>query len=180
LSSESSFSTVDYSSVCVPVTEVLASNCRIIYEKWESLRGGKFAPTWTDIDLPKLLSNIISFIRVIDVSHSPFDLTYRFWGTGLVRALNSERTGKSLTKLPAGQAEQVMTDYKSLIEEKAPQVLIYHTENPKVFAPRYAPSVRLPLSDDGETVNKIIAYANFDADQDMWSEIYEKNLRERY
>ena len=93
----------DYTSVLVSVAKVLDSNCRFLYEKWDSLCGSDFAPSLKEIDLPRLPSNIIPFIRVVDVSHAPFDLTYRFWGTGLANRLGSKRTGTSLADLPGGQ-----------------------------------------------------------------------------
>ncbi len=41
-----------------------------------------------------------------------------------------------------------------------------------MIEPLYVPAIRLPLTDNDETVDKIIAYADFDADQDKWLGIF--------
>ncbi len=156
----------------ISVATVLESNCRLVYELWASLRGNNFAPSWKDFDLQRLPPHAISFTRVVDVLHAPFDLKYRFWGTGLVTMLGDERTGKSLAKLPANRVKQAIAEYEIVIQEKAPYALVYNAKTTRPAMPLYAPAIRLPLTDNDETVDKIIAYADFDADQDKWLGIF--------
>ena len=61
-----------------------------------------------------------------------------------------------------------MDEYKTVVEDKAPYALIYNATTSKNAYPLYAPAIRLPLMDDGETVNIIVAYADFQADQEKW------------
>ncbi len=166
------FPALDFTSVRVPVATVLESNCRLVYELWDSLRGSNFAPSWKGFDLQRLPPQTISFTRVVDVLHTPFDLKYRFWGTGLVTVLGDERTGKSFAKLPAGRVTQAIAEYEIVIREKKPYALVYNAKTTKPAMPLYAPAIRLPLTDNGETVDKIITYADFNADQNKWLGVF--------
>ncbi len=178
MNSTSLFPATDFTSVRVSVAKVLESNCRLVYELWDSLRGNNFAPSWKDFDLQRLPAHVIAFTRVVDVLHAPFDLKYRFWGTGLVTVLGQERTGKSLTTLPVARVPQAIAEYKIVIQEKAPYALVYNAKTTKPAAPLYAPAIRLPLSDNGKTVDKVITYADFDADQDKWLGVFNDKHQE--
>jgi len=177
LNSTSSFPATDFTSVRVSVDQVLESDCRHIYELWDSLRGDRFAPSWDDFDLSRLPVNVIPYTRVVDVIDTPFDLKYRFWGTGLVTVLGYERTGKSLANLPGARNAETTAEYKTVIEEKAPYAHVYNAKAKELATPIYAPALRLPLSDNGRTVDKVIAYADFHADQDKWLGIFTDKLK---
>ena len=170
--STNSFLMTGFTSVRVSIDQGLESDCRHVYELWNSLRGDRFAPNWGDFDLSRLPTNVIPYTRVVDVIDTPFDLKYRFWGTGLVTVLGDERTGKSLTDLPGSRIAETTAEYKIVIEEKAPYALVYNAKAKELSTPIYAPALRLPLSDNGETVDKVIAYADFNADQDKWLGIF--------
>lgn len=173
MNSSSLFPATEFSSVRVSIATVLDSYCRLVFELWDSLRGNDFAPSWKDFDLPRLPPHIISFVRVVDVHHAPFDLTYRFWGTGLVRALGGERTGKSLINLSGSRVAKATVEYESVIQEKAPYALVYNAKaNRPETSPIYAPAIRLPLTDDGEMVDMVLTYTDFGADQDKWLGIF--------
>lgn len=165
-------------SVRVPVSEALESNCRIVFELWDSLRGDHFAPSWKDFDLQRLPPREISFTRVIDVHHNPFNLVYRFWGTGLVTVLGIDRTGKSLTQTPMERGKYTQAEYEAVIQEKAPYALVYNAKSELPAIPHYAPAIRLPLTDDGKTVDKIVSYADFNADKDKWERLFEEKQLE--
>ena len=168
MNSASLFPATDFTSVRVSVAKVLESNCRLVYELWDSLRGNNFAPSWKDFDLHRLPPSVIAFTRVVDVLHAPFDLKYRFYGTGLANLFGREHTGKSLTTVQGGRYPQAIAEYEIVIQEKAPCAFVYNLNPKRPATPIYAPTIRLPLTDNGETVDKVISYADFDADHDKW------------
>jgi len=150
------------------VADVLESNCREVFEYWDHLRGQRLAPSWSEFHLEELSPRTIPYIRVVDVDLRAFDIRYRYWGTGLVRVLGQDRTGRTLSGLPLSRAKQALDEYKTVVEDKAPYALIYNATTSKNAYPLYAPAIRLPLMDDRETVNIIVAYADFQADQEKW------------
>jgi hypothetical protein len=55
-----------------------------------------------------------------------------------------------------------------MIEEKAPFALIYNATTSRNASPLQVPAIRLPIMDAPETVTKVVAHADFDADQEVW------------
>ncbi len=156
----------------VPLEEVLETDCKHIFDLWDSLRGDRFAPSWREFDLKLLPPQVISFSRVLDVHHDPFDLIYRFWGTGLVNLLGEERTGKSLVHYQAVRVPQVVAEFETVIQERAPCCFIYDAKTSKVTTPLYSPAIRVPLSDDGDAVHNVLAYTDFQTDHDRWQQAF--------
>lgn len=160
--------------VRVPVRDVLESKCNDIFTYWEKLRDDRPAPSWTDFHLEHLPPAIVAFVRVVDIERDPFDIRYRFWGTGLVRVLGHDRTGKRLSELHLKRVAQAMAEFRAVVEEREPYALIYNATTSKRTGALYAPAIRLPIMDDGETVTKIVAFTDFNADQSKWRQMLEE------
>ena len=160
----------------VSLQEILETDCRYLYEKWDSQRGNDFAPSWRSFELLDLPTHVIPFCRVVDVLRDPFDLVYRFWGTGLVKVLGADRSGKSLLQLDVSRVAEATKEYQTVIERQAPFYYVYDAKTSKglYFNPVFAPAIRLPLTDDGETVDKIISYVDFNTDSDVWQKVFEE------
>lgn len=163
------FPATDYSAVRVPVEDVLASNCRVVHDHWRALPFDNFAPHWRNFRLESLPPKVIAFVRVVDVSFDPFDLAYRFWGTGLVTVLGQDRTGKRLSRVSAVRVAKAMAEYQPVVDEKALLALVYDVKTSRPSQPLYAPAIRLPFTADGATVDKVLTYADFSADQEVWA-----------
>ncbi len=176
--------TVSVSSVRVSLQEITDSDCFDIFQYWESLRGDRFAPAWEDFDLSCLSSNCIRYTHVVDVSHDPFDVTFRFWGTGLTDVLYFDRTGQSLLATNMGylderRREQVLIDYKTVIESRAPMPFLWDASSTRKYGQRLiVPSIRLPLSADNERVNNIVTHFDFAHQKNtLWEDMFEVRNR---
>jgi hypothetical protein len=160
--------------VRVPVREVLESKCNDIFTYWDKLRDGRPAPAWTEFHLEHLPPAIVTFVRVVDIERDPFDIRYRFWGTGLVRVLGHDRTGKRLSELPLKRVAQAMAEFRTVVDEREPYALIYNATTSKRAGALYAPAIRLPIMDDEENVTKVVAFTDFNADQAKWRRLLEE------
>lgn len=174
---------VRVNSVRVPVETILASNCRTTLEYWNLRRGERFAPTWREFDLPDLPAEVIRFTHVVDVNRDPFDLTFRFWGTGLTDVLFFDRTGQSLSVTNMGYLDedrrrQVMEDYQAVIESRDILPFLWDASSTREHAATLVvPSLRLPLSDDGERVTHIVTHFDFAGNRAEWERIFEVHKR---
>ncbi|MGJ3261394.1 MAG: hypothetical protein ACFE0S_17470 [Rhodospirillales bacterium] len=160
------------------------SGCSEIYDHWNAVRGARFAPDWTGFDLIRQPANLVRYTHVVDVSADPFDVTFRFWGTGLTEVLYFDRTGHSLRTTPMGylderRREQVMADYRTVVETREPMPFLWDASSTREHARRMVvPSIRLPLSWDGENVTNIVTHFDFAAQKSsQWQELFDVRNR---
>lgn len=179
-----SLGSVAVSSVHVPLADIMDSGCREIYEYWNSVRGERFAPDWQDFDLIGLPANLIRYTHVVDISTDPFDVTFRFWGTGLTDVLYFDRTGQSLLSTNMGyldehRREQVLADYNTVIGTRTPMPFLWDASATREFARRLiVPSIRLPLSADNLNVTNIVTHFDFASQlSDIWEEMFDVRNR---
>lgn len=127
---------------------------------WKGWAGTAFAPTWKNIDLFGMPEELRRGTMVVDYLPETQDFTVRFWGTELVDAFGIELTGKLLS---AKQDRGIMSSFRdsamTVVENRAPQALL-HKIRSTMGIERLYPVVRLPISDDGETVTKIMTVEN--------------------
>ncbi|MEK9724907.1 MAG: hypothetical protein VW405_15685 [Rhodospirillaceae bacterium] len=62
-----------------------------------------------------------------------------------------------------------MAEYQAVVDEKAPLALVYDVKTSRPSQPLYAPAICLPFTADGATVDKVLTYADFGADQEVWA-----------
>lgn len=119
---------------------------------WDKVRGERFAPARRELKLDELPSKLIPAIAIIDFVGDPIDYLYRFFGTTLVQVSGMELTGKRYF------ADEIK-GYGFVNEKLLPEMIAL--KKPKFHIVRWqsirgvtyeTTSVRLPLSDDGETV----------------------------
>ena len=176
---------VAVTSARVSLAEVMDSGCRDIHDYWNTLRGDRFAPTWKEFDLISLPPRCIRYTHIVDLSTDPFDATFRFWGTGLTDVLHFDRTGKSILTTNMGylneaRRAQVLADQKAMTEIRAPMPFLWDASSAREYARRLiVPSIRLPLSADGERVTNVITHFDFAAqDEGAWRDIFDVQSRE--
>lgn len=179
-----SLGSVAVSSVHVTMTDVMESGCRIIYEHWNKVRGERFAPSWRAFDLIHQPANLIRYTHVVDISTDPFDVTFRFWGTGLSDVLYFDRTGQSLLTTNMGyldehRRDQVLADYKTVIQSRVPMPFLWDASVTRESARRMiVPSIRLPLSQDNERVTSIVTHFDFASQKtDIWEAMFDVHRR---
>ncbi len=110
------------------------------------------------LEMPRLLSSII----LIDVEGSDAHLRIRLVGTKIVDMYGSDYTGKYMNEIDFGDVRnKVLKEYHLPVSEKRPVFSdhefrklndYHHTIERAIF----------PLSDDDNTVNKLIAFLDFE------------------
>lgn len=131
---------------------------RELYAYWDDKRGERVAPRRGDIDpvdLPKLLGNIL----ICEVQHSPRDFIFRLFGTALVDALGRDLTGVRFSTLfTQDVAPDIVREYEAVADRCAPVISRKDAHWVSKSHVRYE-RLLLPLSDDGERVNRILGAA---------------------
>jgi hypothetical protein len=132
---------------------------------WESKRAGRLMPARADIrpgEIPLLLRNVI-MLRVL---RNPLDFEYVLVGNASVDAL-----GFNLTKMKVSELDRISPGYSALLhafhkiicDTRAPLGgwgrLVHVQREYRQFEGIY-----MPLSDDGETVDRIFAVAEYSTD----------------
>ncbi len=138
---------------------------REAFKLWNSKRGNRRMAKRADFDpleMPRLLSSII----LIDVENDGARLRIRLVGTKIVDMYGSDYTGKYLDEIDFGDVRnKVLNEYHLPIFEKRPVFSdhdfrklndYHHTIERAIF----------PLSDDDNTVNKLIAFLDFERVQE--------------
>ena len=127
---------------------------------WETWRGDDLVPRWGNVDLLVLPEALRQGTMVADYLAGDDDFEVRFWGVGLVQAFQIELTGMRLSQ---AFDRGVMSSFKKtavqIIREKRP-VYMNHAITSAGGVVRLFPVVRLPISDDGSAVSKIMTIEN--------------------
>jgi len=164
---------MNYVSREVPLEEIFDSECRVLYEYWDNLRGERFAPSWQDFDLPSLSRGISANLRVVDVLDDGADFFYRYWGTGMVSMCKSEQSGKRLSEIPGPRTAELFVEYRTVFNSREPLAIIHDARWADEHIDLIAPAIRLPLSSDGETVDKVLTFTDPRGREKEWSALFE-------
>jgi hypothetical protein len=151
--------------------QIESPRIRQLFEYWQSkCRDGRL-PRRADIDpteIPQLMPNIL----IVDIEQDPFRVRYRLVGTQIVEATGFEFTGRYLDDIVLPDDEgPFLESYRLASASKAPVLarMKWHLDDDTVG--EYDVCF-LPLSDDGETVNKVLAmecYENVQRDFSFFS-----------
>jgi hypothetical protein len=157
----------------VAFEDVSHTGCGEVHRYWDVLRGGRLAPAWEELDLLSLPADIIPHVRVVDVIDGGADFHYRYWGTGLVDVCNGERSGQSLFEKTNPRREVAISEYRRVVDTRAPYYYVYNANWRDHQADLHAPAARFPLSSDGESVDKVLSYVDFRQDRASWKRFFE-------
>ncbi|MBO6835697.1 MAG: PAS domain-containing protein [Alphaproteobacteria bacterium] len=127
------------------------------HDYWDTKRANRIAPRRRDID-PLEMPDILPRILLADVIDGPdgIDFRYRLSGTGICNVHGKELTALRPRDLsPAAYGELIHGHYLDACRRRAPRadVIILQTDQRS----RSYARLLLPLSDDGETINKLMA-----------------------
>jgi len=163
----------------VSVEEILTSECGGLYEYWNNLRGERFAPRWDEFRLVDLPVALIPNVYVADVLGDPFDAAVRFWGSGLTEVFKCGHTDETFSVMTLGTTDEarrhrVLEDFRCVVETKAPFPFCWDM---RLVGRRDtgAPALRVPISDDGKTVTKIVCGFDFSENRDEWLGCFTSN-----
>ncbi len=128
-----------------------------LYDYWSRCAGERHLPRRADLD-PAHIPNLLPSISLIDVGVGLESSWIRLAGTNLRDIYGYEITGKYLRDLDWGEKQNYWwTVYRKIIDTKIPRQGII--KGPSTCRDHVVLFwLRLPLSDDGEQVNKILCH----------------------
>jgi hypothetical protein len=126
----------------------------------EAKRGDRPFAARRDID-PAELTYILPQMLLIDVLHEPLRFRYRLVGTGLVTWRGYDLTGKPVDDHPLPKLrEQALLRYRETVERRVATGGTYDIELDG--RRRRYQTVRVPLSEDGKTINMLAIASVFE------------------
>jgi len=131
-----------------------------VIDYWESLRRGDMVPRWQYFDWKDVHPKLVPGIAVYDILEGGKDFRVRFWGTAATDLFGFD---------PSGQLVSDVNHYGVLtnLYRDAPKVMAaakpigtVHTFVLKSGIELEIPLIRLPFSEDGQSVSKILTLEN--------------------
>ena len=143
------------SAASLPLTAARADSTRFFLDLWARKSAGRFAPGRDEIDWLEMPMDMVPRVMIVDVLTGPPDFRYRYFGTWHTECHGHDMTGRCVSEYPdPGYRSFVMDDYAKVVAGRAPTLsLVSMTLN---NLPYRCEILRLPLSDDGVAVDKIM------------------------
>jgi len=137
--------------------QLVISEQREIYDYWRRAANGRPMPARADLD-PVAIRHLLPGISILDVGARFDALRYRLAGTRLRDIYGGEVTGQNVFDMRLGVKRRYWrAAYRRVVEERTPMQgavkgPVAGREHVVLFW------LRLPLSDDGETVSKVLCH----------------------
>lgn len=173
---------IRFRSVELPLDEIEDARLRELVAYWEGKRSGRTMPARRDIE-PADFRELMGRILLLDVLRDPLRFRFRLVGTLLVEAIGFDPTGRMTTEAgPRDYLEEVEAHYRLAVARRAP---VYHriifdwvsTElGMAETLQRDYVRLLLPLAEDGETVDMILAASVSDP---SWGLTYRKAVGQK-
>jgi len=138
--------------------EKIPSHLADLYEYWLGKSCNELGPSWDNFRLDEIKPQFLPWITIVDViPGEPLDFKYRFWGSSRTTLQGYDKTGQTTSSLtPKTVSEKVTAEYVAVCEVKKPVHVITSSAKGASREFRYD-SIRLPLSTDGNSVDKILS-----------------------
>lgn len=130
-----------------------------VYEFWLGLCKNDQLPNVSDFKLDELPIKVLPWTIVADVitEDSETHYKFRFWGTQRASLIGYDMTGKFLSEIESkDMREGNILEYDHILKHKKP-ILCPTPIVTSSGRPIAMNSIRLPLSDDGERVTRVIS-----------------------
>jgi len=130
---------------------------RELFDYWRACARGGRLPSRANIS-PAEIPALLPGVSILDAGKTPEEIIYRVAGTRLREIFGREVTGKSVFDLEFGEKRNYwLTVYRKVIDESMPMQgaikgPVIDRDHIVLFW------MRLPLSDDSETVNKVLCH----------------------
>ena len=140
---------------------------------WRAKRGERALPSRADID-PLDLSADLPRVMMAEVTYDPLDFRYRVAGTGTFRVHGEELTGKHPRELqPPEFGALIYRHYCEAVTRRAPILHLIQLNVGDVES-SYA-RIILPLSNDGQTVDRLLTVECYEDHMDDLQRFFEKS-----
>ena len=127
---------------------------------WDAKRGGRRMPGMGEID-PVEMAKHLGRLCLIDVSREPMRFRWRLMGSSVVDTLRLDATGDYLDEADGPAAfESIAESCRWVVRERAPLRSVGTLPHAGFGRIGYE-SVELPLSGDGENVDRILSQLIF-------------------
>ncbi len=153
--------------------EIPNGRLRALYNYWNKKRGERRAPSRVDID-PVEIPELLGFVNLYDVRQEPRDYLVRLNGSEVAAMLGQDITGMWCSDVVSGEdKDRCHAAFAMCVDDWSPTLV----ETSLDFCGKDHASqllLALPLSDDGETVNKLMtahAYKLISKSDESWDEI---------
>jgi hypothetical protein len=138
-----------------PLADLSDERLHRLFAYLEEKRGSREFAARRDID-PLEFSYILGHVVLLDVLHEPLRFRYRLVGTTLAAGTGYDLTGSFVDEHPDVEYRAYVTArYVETVTSRRPTGGVYDLVMDRKL--RQYECLRVPLSDDGRTVNMIIA-----------------------
>ncbi len=155
---------VPFRSTPLPLATLDRADAKFVYDYWSRKRGDRRMPARADID-PLEIKSVLPQVVLIDVQRQPLDFRFRLAGTRSYDIFGFDLTGRSVREIePRDWSEGIWKSFSELARTGEPQ----HVRLDFCTTEGYARSfsvLRLPLGDDGITVDRILALNGLSRDK---------------
>ncbi|PIW28365.1 MAG: hypothetical protein COW30_07745 [Rhodospirillales bacterium CG15_BIG_FIL_POST_REV_8_21_14_020_66_15] len=132
-----------------------------LYAYWAERAGHGGLPAWADIRLIEFPATILPWLVIMDVVDDARRFVFRYWGTERTNLQRVDMTGKSVKELKIpGLAPAMLHQNECAVAARAPILFLNNFVAPSGLTVRYQ-ALRLPLTDGGGDVDKILALSRF-------------------
>ena len=152
--------------------QILLPEQKEIFRYWRQQCLIKGLPSHQDID-PQFIKTFLPTISLTEACHAKAKVRYKFRlaGTGFYNLFEQEITGRYLDELPHGdRAEYWDRIYGSIFSSARPRIGVTRPGTP-CGSHMYQFWIRMPLSNDGKTVNMILGFDKFMKKKQLKDEI---------
>jgi len=150
-----------FSGLRLPLAGIKSPKLLWVYDYWHACRGDFEMPARSNLQ-PEQMRPVLGNVMLVDVIDDPLDLRYSLFGSNIAASHGHDYTGQSVRDLmPAQFAEVIWAQYTEVIEAQHPLVHRIIFEND--FRSSNYERITLPLSADGERVDKLLAVSEFES-----------------
>lgn len=139
---------------------------------WKACRGAAFAPRWSaDFRLADLPDDVVPNVSVVDVIDGGARYFYRFWGSNNAVMKGYEMSQRYLEDVPFDSVRaNGERQFAEVIRRREPLAFIYVSEYRHSTVGCF--TLRVPLSSDGVSVDKIASYQDLAHRRNDWVDLF--------
>ncbi len=127
---------------------------RRLFDYWDSRRAGRAYPARRDLD-PVEFSFALGNVTLVEVLYDPVRFRFRLMGTLMAQRVGKDLTGHLVDELPHQTfRENVLKGYHDIVTTGQPNTTLH--EQVIEGRPYRFEVVRLPLAEDGKTINMLL------------------------